>query len=101
MSFFNLFLNVISVSVYPVLFDKNMSDSSVSWIGLGISLLLIVDKLVSKSKKIKCKCCGCSEFEAESEISLSPSKPSKKSTTATNDKNVVFINKSDQNENEV
>lgn len=43
-----------------------MSDSSVSWIGLAISVVLIIDKLVSKSKKVKCKCCGCSEFEADS-----------------------------------
>jgi hypothetical protein len=43
-----------------------MSDSSVSWVGLAISVVLIIDKLVSKSKKVKCKCCGCSEFEADS-----------------------------------
>ena len=46
-----------------VLLFKKMSETSVSWIGLGLSALLIIDKLVSKSKKVKCKCCG-SEFEA-------------------------------------
>ena len=43
-----------------------MSDTSISWIGLAISVVLMIDKLVSKSKKVKCKCCGCSEFEADS-----------------------------------
>jgi hypothetical protein len=41
-----------------------MSDSSISWIGLAFSVLLMIDKLISKSKKVKCKCCG-SEFEAD------------------------------------
>jgi hypothetical protein len=41
---------------------------SVSWIGLGLSALLILDKLFSKSKKVKCKCCG-SEFEASESLS--------------------------------
>jgi hypothetical protein len=45
-----------------------MSDMSVSWIGLGLSALLILDKLFSKSKKVKCKCCG-SEFEASESLS--------------------------------
>jgi hypothetical protein len=45
-----------------------MSDVSVSWIGLALSALLVVDKLLSKSKKIKCKCCG-SEFEASESLS--------------------------------
>ena len=42
-----------------------MSDSSISWIGLAISVVLMIDKMISKSKKVKCKCCGCSEFEAD------------------------------------
>jgi hypothetical protein len=45
-----------------------MSDMSVSWIGLGLSALLVLDKLLSKSKKVKCKCCG-SEFEASESLS--------------------------------
>jgi hypothetical protein len=45
-----------------------MSDVSVSWIGLGLSALLVLDKLLSKSKKVKCKCCG-SEFEASESLS--------------------------------
>jgi DNA polymerase II large subunit len=45
-----------------------MSDASVSWIGLALSALLILDKLLSKSKKVKCKCCG-SEFEASESLS--------------------------------
>jgi hypothetical protein len=47
---------------------KKMSDSSVSWIGLALSALLVIDKLLSKSKKIKCTCCG-SEFEASENLS--------------------------------
>jgi hypothetical protein len=43
-------------------------SESVSWVGLGISALLVVDKLFTKSKKIKCSCCG-SQFEADSSIS--------------------------------
>jgi hypothetical protein len=50
-----------------------MSDSSISWIGLGLSALLILDKLLTKSKKVKCKCCG-SEFEA-SEFLSTPTSP--------------------------
>jgi hypothetical protein len=50
-----------------------MSDSSISWIGLGLSALLILDKLLTKSKKVKCKCCG-SEFEA-SEFLSTPMSP--------------------------
>lgn len=50
-----------------------MSESSVSWIGLALSALLVLDKLLSKSKKVKCKCCG-SEFEA-SEILSTPISP--------------------------
>jgi len=46
-----------------------MSDSSVSWIGLGLSALLIVDKLVSRSKRLTCKCCG---LEVDSQSTLSP-----------------------------
>ena len=56
-----------------------MSDASVSWIGLGLSALLIIDKLLSKSKKVRCKCCG-SEFEASESLStpMSPKAMSKK-----------------------
>lgn len=40
-----------------------MSDS-VSWIGLGLSALLIIDKFLTRNKLKKCKCCGaCFEFE--------------------------------------
>lgn len=45
-----------------------MSDMSVSWIGLGLSVLLVLDKLLTKSKRVKCKCCG-SEFEASESLS--------------------------------
>ena len=52
-----------------------MSDASISWIGLALSALLVIDKLLSKSKKVKCKCCG-SEFEASESLStpMSPRK---------------------------
>lgn len=55
-----------------------MSDTSVSWIGLALSALLVLDKLLSKSKKIKCKCCG-SEFEASESLStpMTPKQTSK------------------------
>ena len=55
-----------------------MSDASVSWIGLGLSALLVLDKLLSKSKKVRCKCCG-SEFEASESLStpMSPKAMSK------------------------
>ena len=53
-----------------------MSETSVGWIGLALSALLVIDKLLSKSKKIKCKCCG-SEFEA-SEILSTPMTPRQK-----------------------
>lgn len=40
-----------------------MSDS-VSWVGLGLSALLIIDKFLTKNRLKKCKCCGaCFEFE--------------------------------------
>jgi hypothetical protein len=52
-----------------------MSDTSISWIGLAISVVLMIDKLVSKSKKVKCKCCGCSEFEADLKDSKHPQTP--------------------------
>jgi hypothetical protein len=45
-----------------------MSDMSVSWIGLALSVLLVLDKLLTKSKRVKCKCCG-SEFEASESLS--------------------------------
>jgi len=57
-----------------------MSDASVSWIGLALSALLVIDKLLSKSKKVKCKCCG-SEFEASESLST-PMSP--KATSHTN-----------------
>ncbi len=50
------------------LINKKMSDVTVSWIGLALSALLVIDKLLSKSKKVKCKCCG-SEFEASESLS--------------------------------
>jgi|LakMenEpi03Aug12_release.lakeMendotaPanAssembly.Ray.scaffolds.fasta_scaffold45576_4 hypothetical protein len=58
-----------------------MSESSVSWIGLALSALLVLDKLLSKSKKVKCKCCG-SEFEA-SEILSTPMTPRPKEQSST------------------
>jgi len=58
-----------------------MSESSVSWIGLALSALLVLDKLLSKSKKVKCKCCG-SEFEA-SEILSTPMTPRTKEQSST------------------
>lgn len=40
-----------------------MSDS-VSWVGLGLSALLVLDKFLTKNRMKKCKCCGaCFEFE--------------------------------------
>jgi hypothetical protein len=39
-------------------------ENSVSWIGFGLSALLIVDKFITKNRLKKCKCCGaCFEFE--------------------------------------
>jgi hypothetical protein len=58
-----------------------MSDSSISWIGLAISVVLMIDKMISKSKKVKCKCCGCSEFEADA----SPQTPKMKKQPPTKD----------------
>lgn len=55
-----------------------MTDGSVSWIGLGLSALLIIDKLVSRSKRMKCKCCGAC-FEMESTLSTSPQPHRRKS----------------------
>lgn len=44
-----------------------MSDS-VSWIGLGLSALLVLDKFLTKNKLKRCKCCGaCFEFEGQPE----------------------------------
>jgi hypothetical protein len=61
------FESTISQTVNSLI-NKKMSDVSVSWIGLGLSALLVLDKLLSKSKKVKCKCCG-SEFEASESLS--------------------------------
>lgn len=42
-----------------------MSDS-VSWVALGTSALLLIDKFFTKNKLKKCKCCGaCFEFQAD------------------------------------
>ena len=39
-------------------------ENSVSWIGLGLSALLVLDKFLTKNRLKKCKCCGaCFEFE--------------------------------------
>lgn len=58
-----------------------MSESSVSWIGLALSALLVLDKLLTKSKKVKCKCCG-SEFEASENLST-PMTPRPKEQSST------------------
>ena len=78
-----------------------MSDSSVGWVGLGLSALLIIDKLVSKSKKIKCKCCG-SEFEA-SEMLSTPMSPRRKADEPEELKTIKLetIHESPQKEEEV
>lgn len=49
-----------------------MSDS-VSWVALGTSALLLLDKFLTKNKLKKCKCCGaCFEFQADTIASPRP-----------------------------
>lgn len=44
-----------------------MNTDSVSWVSLGLSALLILDKFLTKNTIKKCKCCGaCIEFETAS-----------------------------------
>lgn len=47
-----------------------MADDSISWIGLALSALLVIDKFFTKNKMKKCKCCGaCFEFEGSPDAS--------------------------------
>jgi hypothetical protein len=62
---------------------------SVSWISLGLSALLVLEKFLTKNKLKRCKCCGaCFEFESQSSPSPSHHKQNHEDK---NDEQVIII----------